>query len=147
MTVLDQVGQELGVSSWITVDQHRIDQFAECTGDHQWIHVDPERAAKGPFGTTIAHGYLSLALVSATLGEVIAGRFEAAAMLNYGSDRLRFITPVKSGSRVRNRVKLAAAEPKDKGRTLFTFDCTLEIDGEDKPALVVSALAMAFGGS
>jgi acyl dehydratase len=145
MNVLEQVGRELGVSGWVTVDQQRIDQFAECTGDKQWIHVDPERAAKGPFGTTIAHGYLVLSLVAATVGEVVGDQLHADAMLNYGIDRARFINPVKSGARVRNRVKLAAAEPKGGGRTLYTMECTLEIEGEEKPALIVSALAMAFG--
>jgi acyl dehydratase len=147
VNVLDQVGQELGVSSWISVDQKRVDQFAACTGDHQWIHVDAERAAKGPFGAPIAHGYLTLALVAATLNEVVADRLQASAILNYGIDRLRFISPVKVGSRVRNRIRLAAAEPKGGRGTLYLMDCTLEIDGEEKPALVVGVLAMAVGSA
>jgi acyl dehydratase len=145
VSVLDQVGSELGVSSWITVDQTRIDEFAECTGDHQWIHVDRERAAKGPYGATIAHGYLTLALVATTLNEIIGDRFGAREVLNYGIERLRFVCPVKVDSRVRNRAVLAGADPKGSGRTLFTIDCVMEIDGEGKPALVVTALVMAMG--
>jgi acyl dehydratase len=136
------VGSELGVSRWIEMTQERIDRFAACTEDHQWIHVDRERAAQGPFGTTIAHGYLTLSLVSATLGEVIDGRLGAAMVLNYGIDRLRFITPVKSGSRVRNRVSLQAVEPKGSGRTLYAFACTMEIEGEESPALVATVLGL-----
>jgi acyl dehydratase len=149
MKVLEQVGEELGVSSWIPVEQRRIDEFAALTGDYQWIHVDAERAAKGPFGATIAHGYLhgylTLALVASTLNEVVSNQLKAQAVLNYGIDRLRFISPVRAGSRVRNRVELACAEPKGSGRTLFTMGCTLEIDGQEKPALAVSVLALAVG--
>jgi acyl dehydratase len=115
--IVAQTGQELGVSSWIAVEQSRIDEFAALTGDHQWIHVDAERAAKGPFGATIEHGHLTLALIAATLNEVAAKRLAAATMLNYGIDRLRFTNPVKAGSRVRNRVKLARAEPKGDERS------------------------------
>jgi acyl dehydratase len=147
VNVLDQVGQELGVSSWITIEQSRVNQFAECTGDHQWIHVDAERAAKGPFGAPVAHGYLTLALVATTLNEIVGDRLGAEAVLNYGIDRLRFVSPVKVGARVRNRVKLAGAEPKGNGRTLYTMDCTLEIADEEKPALAVTVLAMAVGSN
>jgi acyl dehydratase len=126
VNVLEQVGEELGVSSWIPVGQRRIDAFAALTGDYQWIHVDAERAAKGPFGTTIAHGYLTLALVASTLNEVVSNQLKAQAVLNYGIDRLRFINPVKAGSRVRNRVRLAGAVPKGGGRTLITMACTLK---------------------
>jgi len=139
------VGNELGVSHWIDMTQERIDRFAACTEDHQWIHVDLERSARGPFGTTIAHGYLTLSLVSATLGEVIDGRLGSGMVLNYGIDRLRFITPVKSGSRVRNRVALQSAEPKGPGRTLYAFACTMEIEGEESPALVATVLGLAAG--
>jgi acyl dehydratase len=139
------IGSELGVSRWIEMTQERIDQFAECTEDHQWIHVDRERAAKGPFGTTIAHGYLTLALVAATLDEVVGGRLGSGMVLNYGIDRLRFITPVKSGARVRNRVSLAAVEAKGPGKTLYTMACTMEIEGEPAPALVATVLGMATG--
>jgi acyl dehydratase len=139
------VGSELGVSRWIEMSQDRIDRFAACTEDHQWIHVDPERAAAGPFGATIAHGYLTLSLVAATLGEIVDGRTGSGMVLNYGIDRLRFLAPVKSGSRVRNRVVLDSIEPRPNGTTLYGFVCTIEIDGEEKPALVATVLGMAAG--
>ena len=141
---IDQfVGRELGVSDWITVDQERINQFAECTGDKQWIHVDVERARReSPFGTTIAHGFLTLSLLpmlQSSLGIVPAG---VKAALNYGLDRVRFVTPVKVGSRIRDRVTLVAAEDKGGGRTLITTRQTVEIEGEDKPAMVADTLTM-----
>jgi acyl dehydratase len=141
------VGQELGVSSWIALDQHRIGQFAECTDDHQWIHVDVERAKReSPLGTTIAHGYLTLAMVAPTTFEVLAKPAGITQALNYGLDRVRFIAPVKAGSRVRNRIKLLATEDKGKGWILLTTENTIEIEGEDKPALIASALVMAQRG-
>jgi acyl dehydratase len=141
---IDQfVGRELGVSDWITVDQERINQFAECTGDKQWIHVDVERARReSPFGTTIAHGFLTLSLLpmlQSSLGIVPSG---VKAALNYGLDRVRFVTPVKVGSRIRDRVTLVAAEDKGGGRTLITTRQTVEIEGEDKPAMVADTLTM-----
>ncbi len=141
---IDQfVGRELGVSDWITVDQECINQFAECTGDKQWIHVDVERAQReSPFGTTIAHGFLTLSLVpmlQSSLGIVPSG---VKAALNYGLDRVRFVTPVKVGSRIRDRVTLVAAEDKGGGRTLITTRQTVEIEGEDKPAMVADTLTM-----
>jgi len=140
------VGQELGVSAWQTIDQDRINQFAACTGDHQWVHVDVERAKKGPFGTTVAHGYLTLSLLASTGLEVFQERgLQFAGFLNYGLDKTRFIAPVKVDSRVRNRIKLVAVEVKGPGRTLLTLENTLEIEGEDKPALVAIALGMALG--
>src|ERR1700739_1800482 len=105
------VGRDLGVSDWVTVDQDRIDQFAVCTGDHQWIHVDVERARReSPFGGTIAHGYLTLSLVAAMVMEIGVIPPDAATGLNYGLDKVRFIAPVKAGSRVRARAQLRAAE-------------------------------------
>jgi len=137
------VGQELGVSDWLTVDQERIDQFADCTGDHQWIHVDVERARReSPLGSTIAHGYLTLSLLAAMqmeLGIVPEGISQA---LNYGLNRVRFIAPVKAGARIRNRVVLLAVEPQDKGRFLLTFQNTVEIEDEKKPALIAETLAL-----
>ena len=139
------VGRELGVSSWVTLDQHRIEQFAECTGDHQWIHVDIERAKReSPFGTTIAHGYLTLAMIAASTFEVIVEPAGISQALNYGLDRVRFVAPVKAGSRVRNRIKLLDVEDKGKGRILLTTENTIEIEGESKPALIASALVMAM---
>ena len=137
------VGQELGVSDWIAVTQERINQFAECTGDHQWIHVDLERARReSPFGTTIAHGYLTLAFIAETVFDVVVRPAGITQALNYGLGSVRFIAPVKSGSRVRNRLKLIAAEPKPEGRVLLTIENTMEIEGESKPALVAAALVM-----
>ena len=138
------IGEEMGVSSWITLDQRRISEFADCTGDHQWIHVDVDRAKRdSPLGTTIAHGYLTLA---PSTFEVVVKPVGISQALNYGLDRVRFITPVKAGSRVRNRIKLLAAEDKGEGRMLLTTENTLEIEGENKPALIANALVMAIEG-
>jgi acyl dehydratase len=142
-TISQYVGQELGVSEWMTIDQERINHFADFTGDHQWIHVDVERAKRESlFGTTIAHGYLTLSLAAALsmeLGIIPAGVSQA---LNYGLDKVRFLAPVKSGSRVRDRVVLLAAEPQGKGRLLLKFRNTIEIEGETKPALIADALSL-----
>jgi acyl dehydratase len=142
-TISQYVGQELGVSEWITIDQQRINHFADFTGDHQWIHVDVERAKRESlFGTTIAHGYLTLSLAAALsmeLGVIPAGVSEA---LNYGLDKVRFLAPVKSGSRVRDRVVLLAVEPQGKGRILLKIRNTMEIEGESKPALIADALSL-----
>lgn len=140
-----RVGKELGVSDWVEVTQEMIDAFAECTGDHQWIHVDRERAAAGPFGGTIAHGYLTLSLLPRMNGAILSGGLPITAALNYGSDKVRFLTPVRAGKRVRARVKMLTAEDKGMGRVLFSTENTVEIEGEDKPALVAVTLAMAFG--
>lgn len=135
------VGTELGVSSWVTVDQERINQFAACTDDWQWIHVDVKRArGESPFGTTIAHGFLTLAMLAPTATEVWIGSL-GATTLNYGIDRVRFINPVKVGASIRNRVKLLAADEKPSG-TLAMTENTIEIEGENKPALVATTLTM-----
>jgi acyl dehydratase len=137
------VGRELGVSDWLTVDQPKIDAFAACTGDRQWIHVDVERARReGPFGASIAHGYLTLSLLSALNEQIGVVPEDAAAALNYGLDKLRFMTPVKAGARVRSRAELISAEGKGDGRVLLKWKNTLEIEGEAKPALVAEVLAM-----
>ncbi|CAM5786078.1 MaoC family dehydratase [Ottowia pentelensis] len=142
-TLPDFVGKELGVSGWVRVDQPRIDQFAECTGDHQWIHVDPKRAsAESPYGGTIAHGFLTLSMVATMAMEVGIVPADARAGLNYGMDKLRFMAPVKAGARVRCRVELMSAEDKGGGNTLIKTRNTLEIEGEGKPALVAEMLAM-----
>ncbi|HTC96736.1 MAG TPA: MaoC family dehydratase [Bradyrhizobium sp.] len=139
-------GRELGTSDWVTVDQPRIDQFAVCTGDHQWIHVDIERAKReGPFGGPIAHGYLTLSLVAAMLMEVGVIPPDAATGLNYGLDKVRFLAPVKAGARVRARVTLLSAQPQDGGRVLLKLDCRLEIEGEAKPAVIAEVLCMLIG--
>jgi acyl dehydratase len=136
------VGQELGVSSWVTVDQSRIDQFAECSGDRQWIHVDVERAKReSPYRAPIAHGYLTLSLVAPLQMEIGAVPKDAAAAFNYGLDKVRFLAPVKAGARVRLRVALSDVEQKGGGVVLKTSN-TLEIEGSDKPALIAESLAL-----
>ena len=145
-TVQDFVGRELGVTDWITVGQDRIDQFAACTGDRQWIHVDVARARReSPFGGTIAHGYLILSLVAAMVMELGVVPPDAATALNYGLDKVRFIAPVKAGARVRMRASLASVEPQSGGRMLLKLQSTLEIEGEAKPALVAEVLCMLIG--
>jgi acyl dehydratase len=136
------VGNELGVSSWVTVDQSRIDQFAECSGDRQWIHVDVERAKReSPYRAPIAHGYLTLSLVAPLQMEIGAVPSDAGAALNYGLDKVRFLAPVKAGARVRLRVALIDVEKKGGGVVLKTSN-TLEIEGSDKPALIAESLAL-----
>src|SRR5258705_11133201 len=135
------VGRELGASDWVAVDQDRINAFAVCTGDRQWIHVDVERARReSPFGGPIAHGYLSLSLVAAMVMELGVIPPDATTGLNYGLDKVRFIAPVKTGARVRTRANLLAAEAQSGGRVLVKPNCTLEIEGEARPALVAQVL-------
>ena len=142
-TIGDFVGRELGVSDWKTVDQERINRFADCTGDHQWIHVDVERAKKeSPLGAPIAHGFLCLSLIAPTHADVGVFPPDAAQVLNYGLDRVRFMAPIKAGSRVRNRVELVSATEKGKGRVLVKTQNTIEIEGEEKPALIAESLMM-----
>ncbi|MGF6874038.1 MaoC family dehydratase [Paraburkholderia sp. MM5477-R1] len=142
-TLGDFVGRELGVSEWVVVDQARINAFAHCTGDNQWIHVDEERAGReSPYGGTVAHGYLSLSLLAALTIEMGLIPVDAKAGVNYGLDKTRFVAPVKAGARVRNRVVLLSAENKGGGRVLLKTENTLEIDGENKPALIAETLAM-----
>ncbi len=147
MTTAPQfVGRELGVSDWVTVGQDRIDAFAACTGDRQWIHVDVERARReSPFGGPVAHGYLILSLVAAMVTELGVIPADAATALNYGLDKVRFIAPVKAGARVRMRASLASAELQDGGRVLLKLQSTLEIEDETKPALVAELLCMLIG--
>lgn len=141
--IADFVGKELGVSDWITIDQQRIDDFAACTGDHQWIHVDVERARReSPFGTTIAHGYLMLSLLPVMQYQVGTQPDGVVAALNYGSDKVRFITPVRSGARVRDHITLVGAEDKGGGRVLTRTRHIVEIEGEEEPALVADTLAL-----
>ena len=142
----DRVGQELGVSVWRVIEQDRIDRFADATDDHQWIHVDPARAAGGPFGATVAHGFLTLSLLAPTAYEVLADIFAGATAFNYGLDKVRFIAPVRAGSRVRNRIRLLAVEAKPEGRWLLTSENSFEIEGEEKPALIAVSLVMILPG-
>ncbi|AUT65411.1 MaoC family dehydratase [Paraburkholderia terrae] len=142
-TIDSCVGRELGVSDWVTVDQPRIDAFAACTGDRQWIHVDVERAKReSPFGGTIAHGYLTLSLLAALAIEIGLIPPDASAGLNYGLDKVRFMTPVKAGARVRSRVTLMSVEKKEGGRIIIKTMNELQIEGEEKPALIAESLAM-----
>ena len=137
-----EIGREFATSDWITVDQDRIDRFADATGDHQWIHVDRERAAGGPFGTTIAHGFLTLSL----LPLLMAGAYavdDTKMGLNYGLNRVRFPNPVRAGSRVRGRCKLLEYEPIEGGAQL-TVEVTMEIEGADKPACVAQTVSRRF---
>ena len=136
------VGQELGVSEWICVEQRRIDQFADATGDHQWIHIDPVRAAAGPFKTTVAHGFLTLSL----LPEMSASAFEVRDTrmgVNYGLNRVRFMAPVPSGSRLRGRFKLLSYERIEGGAQL-TVEVTMEREGSPKPVCVAESVARRF---
>ncbi|MBI3157385.1 MAG: MaoC family dehydratase [Burkholderiales bacterium] len=136
------VGQEIGVSDWFVIDQARIDRFAEATGDDQWIHVDPVRAAAGPFGATIAHGFLTLSMLPA-MG---MAAFEIGGLrmsVNYGLDRVRFPAPVRAGSRLRGRFVLREFQPIEGGAQLVV-ECTMELDGSSKPACVALAVSRRF---
>lgn len=138
-------GQELGVSGWVEVDQTRIDQFAECTEDRQWIHTSPERAKKeSPFRTTIAHGYLSLSLIGGLSQQMNVVPENTQAVFNYGLDKVRFLAPVRVGTRVRLRASLISVEDKAPGQYLMKFANTIEIEGEEKPALMAETLAMFY---
>lgn len=139
-----RVGSEIGVSDWITVDQDRIDRFAEATEDRQFIHVDPEAAMKTPFGGTIAHGFLSLSLLSRMAADVMLAPDTLKMGVNYGLDRVRFIAPVRSGSRVRGRFTLDSAEDKAPGQLLVRHTVTVEIEGGAKPALTAQWLGLLF---
>ena len=136
------VGDQLGTSEWLEITQQRIDLFAEATGDHQWIHVDPERAKDGPYGATIAHGYLTQSLVNHFLPEIID--VQGASMgINYGADRLRFPAPVPVGSRSRGRGELVSAEDV-KGCVQAVVRVTVEIDGGDRPACVIDTISRFY---
>jgi acyl dehydratase len=138
------VGAEIGVSPWIPVDQAAIDAFADVTGDHQFIHVDPMAAARTPFGGTVAHGFLTLSLLSQMAASAIAVPDGLKMMVNYGFERVRFIAPVRSGRRVRGRFVLARVEEKRPGQWQFVHDVTVEIEGEDKPALTAQWIGLIF---
>jgi acyl dehydratase len=140
---LEQAGErDLGATDWVTLGQERINGFAEATGDHQWIHVDPEKAAQGPFGGTIAHGYLSLSLLPGLLPQVL--KVEGARMgINYGIDRVRFTAPVPVGSQVRVKARLLSAERRGEG-VLYKLGVEVEIKDAEKPALVGEVLYLVF---
>lgn len=137
------VGREFAPSEWILVDQARIDAFAAATGDHQFIHVDPDRVRREtPFPGTLAHGFLLLSLAAGHRQRDFPPVADVALVLNYGLDRLRFTSPVFAGARVRYRSRVLAAEPKGPGRTLLRQEAVMEVEGQDKPAVVAELLAM-----
>ena len=139
----ERIGRELGVSGWVTIDQARIDAFASCTGDHQWIHVDIERAKQeSPFRSSIAHGYLTLAMVAPLAMEIGVIPSDAAAGLNYGIGKVRFLAPVPAGARVRLRVVLTGIEPREGGQMIMRTQNTLEVEGSEKPALIAETLTL-----
>jgi acyl dehydratase len=140
----DNVGKELGSSSWHEITQERIDTFARATDDHQWIHVDPDMAAQGPFGTTVAHGYLTLSLAPALMSEI--WEFEDVQMgINYGLNRVRFPAPVPVGSKVRATAKLQSVEEIANG-VQIVVECTFEREGGDKPVCVAETVSRLYGG-
>jgi acyl dehydratase len=137
-----RIGQEVGVSSWLIIDQARIDSFAEATEDRQFIHVDPEAAARTPFGGTIAHGFLTLSLLSRMAAEAMLLPEGSRMVVNYGFDRVRFLAPVRSGTRVRGRFVLDSVEEKAPDQLLMRHSVTVEIEGQQKPALTAEWLTL-----
>lgn len=142
----EMIGQELGVSDWLEINQDRVNNFAACTDDNQWIHVDEEKAKDGPFGTTIAHGYLTLSLLVALAPENQVVPQGTVMAINYGLNKVRFLTPVKVGSKIRNKAVLKEVTDKRGGRVLIAIENTMEIEGEEKPAMVAESLALFFTG-
>lgn len=141
--LLGKDGTKLDTADWLTIDQSRIDAFADCTGDHQWIHVDPVRAKDGPFGATIAHGYLTLALVNLFMPQIIEVR-RFSAGVNVGMDKTRFLSPVVVGSRIRGTGEIVSAEEVKGGAIQAVIRVTVEIEGQDKPACVVDTINRYF---
>lgn len=137
-------GKELGCSDWMTIDQERINLFAEATGDFQFIHVDPEKAAQTPFGSTIAHGFLSLSLMPKLMEGLLVAPEGLKMAVNYGLDSVRFIQPVKVNSKVRLKVTLTDVTEKKPGQWLLKATATLEIDGQEKPAYIAESLSLYF---
>ena len=142
MDIPDLVGTEVGVSEWIDVPQSRIDMFADATDDHQFIHVDPERAAETPFGGTIAHGFLTVGMLSAMHASSVPKLREENFGINYGFNKIRFMTPVPSGGRIRGRFLLKEARLRGPGRMMTTFEVTIEVEGARKPALTATWLTI-----
>ena len=143
----EAVGQSLGTSDWLEIDQERVNAFAKCTNDEQWIHVDVDRANReSPFGGPVAHGYLTLSLLAGLTSEMDIMPANAAAVINYGLNKVRFLNPVLVGSRVRMHTKLIKAEHRDNGHVMLTTENTIEIDGVDKPALIAENLGLVIPG-
>ncbi len=136
-------GQLLGVTDWVEIPQSQIQAFADATGDHQWIHVDVERAQQGPFGSTLAHGYLVLSLVNRFLPEVVSVQ-NMEMGLNVGLDKVRFLSPVKAGSRLRGRVELKQVKPLDERSVQATMTVTIELEGAERPACVAEPISRYF---
>jgi acyl dehydratase len=139
-----RIGSEIGVSDWILLDQKAIDTFADVTGDHQFIHVDPAAAAQTPFGGTVAHGFLTLSLLSQMAAGVMLIPPTIKMAVNYGFEKIRFIAPVRSGKRVRGRFTLVSVEEKRPGQWQFLHHVAVEIEGEDKPALTADWIGLIF---
>ena len=143
----DYIGKEVGVTDWVEIDHDRINKFADATGDHQYIHIDPERAAQTPFGTTIAHGFLTLSMIPMLSAENGGLKLENTVMgINYGLDKVRFINPVKVGNKIRGRFTLTGVEEKKPNHFLLKHTVTIEIEGEEKPALIAESLGMTVIG-
>jgi acyl dehydratase len=142
--IRSRIGQEVGVSGWLTIDQQRIDAFADSTDDRQFIHVDPDLAAQTPFGGTVAHGFLSLSMLSRMAAEAMLVPDSLRMAVNYGLERVRFIAPVRSGKRIRGRFVLDSVEEKAPGQVLVRHTVTVEIEGEDKPGLTAQWLGLLF---
>lgn len=142
----DYIGRELQPSEWLTIDQVRISAFADATLDHQFIHVDPARAAETPFGATIAHGYLTMSLISYFAGQCGVKPANTIMAINYGSDKVRFLQPVKVDSRIRAHAVLQEVEAREHGQTLLKTRFTIEIEGQEKPAMVADILSLFISG-
>lgn len=143
-TIRSKVGEDLGASNWIEVTQARINQFADATEDHQFIHIDEALAAQTPFGSTIAHGFLSLSLLSRMAADVMLVPDTTRMGVNYGFEKVRFLAPVRAGKRVRGRFTLVSFDEKRPGQYQFVHDVTVEIEGEDKPALIATWIGQVF---
>ena len=142
--IRDRIGQEVGISSWLTMDQQRINEFADATEDRQFIHTDPGTAARTPFGGTIGHGFLTLSMLSRMASEGMLVPDSIKMAVNYGLDRVRFIAPVRSGKRIRGRFRLDSVDQKAPGQLLLRHTVTVEIEGEEKPALTAEWLGLLF---
>lgn len=142
--IRSRIGSEVGVSSWLTMDQERINEFADATEDRQFIHIDPEAAARTPFGGTIGHGFLTLSMLSRMAAEAMLVPDSITMAVNYGLDRVRFVAPVRSGKRIRGRFRLDSVDEKAPGQLLLRHTVTVEIEGEEKPALTAEWLGLLF---
>jgi acyl dehydratase len=138
----NSAGTELGPSDWLLIDQQRINTFAEATNDHQFIHIDPEKAAATPFGSTIAHGFLSLSLISHLVGQIMLTPEGTVMGINYGSDKVRYLQPVKVDSRVRTRARIDKVTARPGGQYLVKYTVTMEIENEERPALIAETLSL-----